>query len=121
MVEFAVEWLSGLFGPEVKKALKRTQTTQWNKDPWTLGAFAASSPGGGLDARRALMEPINRRVFLAGEALHETAWGTVGGAWDSGSRAADTVIRRIFGQPDPPVPREPETEARATTPKRKPR
>jgi monoamine oxidase len=104
MVEFAVEWLAGLFGSEVKKAVRRTQTTQWNKEPWTLGAFAASAPGGGLDARRALMEPIRKRVFLAGEALHDTAWGTVGGAWESGSRAADAVIRRIFGQPEPPAP-----------------
>jgi monoamine oxidase len=121
MVEFAVEWLNGLFGPEVKKALKRTQTTQWNKEPWVLGAFAASAPGSGVDARRALMEPIRQRVFLAGEALHETAWGTVGGAWESGSRAADAVVRRIFGQPDPAVAREPEEKRPAPPPKRKSR
>ena len=104
MVEFAMEWLSGLFGTDVKKALGRTQTTQWNKDPWTLGAFSAASPGGQW-ARRALMEPVRNRVFFAGEAAHETLWGTVGGAWESGTRTADAVIRRILGQPDPTPPK----------------
>ena len=34
------------------------------------------------------MEPINNRIFFAGEAVHERLWGTVGGAWESGERAA---------------------------------
>ncbi len=108
MVEFAVEWLSGMFGPGVKKALGRTQTTQWSKDPWTQGAIATAAPGW-QGARRTLMEPMRNRVFFAGEAVHETAWGTVGGAWESGTRAADAVVRRILGQPDLPLPKaEPE-------------
>jgi hypothetical protein len=103
MVEFAVEWLSGLFGNDVKAALKRTQTTQWNKDPWALGAFATASPGG-AGARKALMEPLRNRVYFAGEAIHETQWGTVGGAWESGTRAADTIVRRLLGQPEAKLP-----------------
>jgi hypothetical protein len=51
------------------------------------------------------MEPIRERVYLAGEALHETMWGTVGGAWESGERAADAVLRRLAGLPDPTVVR----------------
>ena len=47
------------------------------------------------------MEPMRDRVFFAGEAVHETAWGTVGGAWESGERAADAVVRRVLGQPEP--------------------
>jgi len=34
-------------------------------------------------------------MFLAGEATHETLWGTVDGAWESGERAADAALRRI--------------------------
>jgi monoamine oxidase len=112
MVEFAVEWLTAMFGANVKKAVGRTQTTQWHKDPWTQGAFATASPGW-QGARRALMEPIRNRVFFAGEAVHETAWGTVGGAWESGTRAADAVVRRVLGQPDPkPEGEPPEKPAR---------
>ena len=59
------------------------RSTQWNKEPWAQGAIATASPGW-QGARRILMEPIRNRVFFAGEAVHETAWGTVGGAWESG-------------------------------------
>jgi hypothetical protein len=36
-------------------------------------------------------------VWFAGEAVHETGWGTVGGAWESGERVADAVLKRIGG------------------------
>ena len=45
-----------------------------------------------------LMEPLNNRVWFAGEAAHETLWGTVGGAWESGERAADAVMRAAVGR-----------------------
>jgi monoamine oxidase len=35
-------------------------------------------------------------MYFAGEAVHETLWGTVGGAWESGERAADAVMK-LFG------------------------
>jgi hypothetical protein len=34
-------------------------------------------------------------MFFAGEATHETLWGTVDGAWESGERAAEAALRRI--------------------------
>ena len=94
MVAFALDWLTGLFGPDVKKAVKRTAATRWTSEPWILGAFSAASPGG-QGARAALAEPVRDRIFFAGEATHETLWGTVGGAWASGERAADTALRRL--------------------------
>ena len=45
MVEFAVEWLGGMFGPDVKKALGRTQVTQWSKEQWIAGRDRDSAPG----------------------------------------------------------------------------
>ncbi len=45
--------------------------------------------------RRTLLDPIADDVWYAGEATHETLWGTVGGAWESGERAADAVLRRL--------------------------
>jgi len=94
MVAFGREWLAGLFGEQAKQAVKRTHATQWLKEPWVLGGFAAATPGG-QPGRRALMEPFRDRLFFAGEAVHETLWGTVGGAWESGDRAADGLLRRI--------------------------
>jgi monoamine oxidase len=94
MVAFALEWIAGLFGAEAKQKVKRTHATQWGKEPWALGGFSAAAPGG-QPGRRVLMEPVRDRLFFAGEAVHETQWGTVGGAWESGEAAAAALIRRI--------------------------
>ncbi len=59
-----------------------------------LGAFSAASPGG-QGGRKTLMEPVRERIWFAGEAVHETLWGTVEGAWESGERAADLVHKRL--------------------------
>ena len=69
---------------------------RWNNEPWVLGAISAAAPGA-QSARKVLAEPISGRIFLAGEATHETRWGTVNGAWDSGERAADAVVKLLGG------------------------
>jgi monoamine oxidase len=58
-----------------------------------MGAMSAASPGGQL-SRKILGEPVGS-VYFAGEAAHETLWGTVDGAWESGERAAESALRRI--------------------------
>jgi monoamine oxidase len=102
MVDFAAEWLAGLYGADVKKAITRSHATRWNHDALTLGAFSAAAPGW-QKARRMLMEPVNDSIWFAGEALHETLWATVGGAWESGDRAADAVLRRLGPVKEPPA------------------
>jgi monoamine oxidase len=102
MVNFAADWLAGLYGADVKKAIKRSQATRWNDEPWALGAFSAAAPGG-QSARRILTEPVQNAIWFAGEAAHETLWGTVGGAWESGERAADAVLHRLGAVKEPPA------------------
>jgi monoamine oxidase len=97
MVAFALEWLGSLFGTDLTRVVQRRHATRWNEEPYVLGAFSAASPGG-QPSRRVLMEPLNNRLFFAGEAAHETLWGTVGGAWESGERAADAVLRLVTGR-----------------------
>jgi hypothetical protein len=55
------------------------------------------------------MEPVSS-LFFAGEAAHETLWGTVDGAWESGERAAEAALRKIGAIRDP----EPDRPARAS-------
>jgi hypothetical protein len=43
------------------------------------------------------MDRIADDIWYAGEAAHESLWGTVGGAWESGERAAEGVLRRLGG------------------------
>ena len=94
MIEFAQDWMASLFGSSSKKAIKRSYATRWNEEPFVLGAMSAAVPGG-ADARRILAEPIGGRSWFAGEALHEAQWGTVNGAWESGQRTAEAVLRQI--------------------------
>jgi monoamine oxidase len=94
MVAFALDWLGRLYGSAVKQAVRRTHATRWNKEPWVLGAASAAAPGGQW-ARKALSEPLRERLWFAGEAVHETLWGTIGGAWEAGERAAEAVLKRI--------------------------
>jgi len=100
MTAFATEWLTGLYGANIGKAVGKSHATQWNESPWALGAFSAAAVGG-QPSRRVLMEPLRERVFFAGEAVHETLWGTVGGAWESGERAAAAALRLLGIGPKP--------------------
>ena len=93
MVGFAVEWMTKLFGSEAGAAVKKSSATRWNSAPFALGAMSSAAPNG-QPSRKILAEPVGC-MFLAGEATHETLWGTVDGAWESGERAADAALRRI--------------------------
>jgi monoamine oxidase len=93
MVAFAIEWLTKLFGSDAASAVKKSSATRWNAAPFVLGAMSSAAPGA-QPSRRILSEPIGS-LFLAGEATHETLWGTVDGAWESGERAAEAALRRI--------------------------
>ena len=93
MVAFAMEWLTKLFGSDAVAGVKKTSATRWNAAPHVLGAMSAASPGGQL-SRMSLAQPFGC-VYLAGEATHETLWGTLDGAWESGERAAEAALRRI--------------------------
>ena len=115
MFDFAAQWLAGLYGGEVKKAIGRKHATRWNHERYALGAWSAAVPGSQF-ARRQFLEPIADSVWYAGEAAHETLWGTVGGAWESGERAADAVLRQL-GPLKPAAP----AVAEAAPPKHKPK
>ena len=115
MVAFAVEWLTKLFGSEIAAAVKKSSATRWNASPLTLGAMSVAEPGG-QPSRKILAEPIGS-MFLAGEATHETLWGTVDGAWESGERAAEAALRKIgaLGEPATAPSRAPKPRRRSAT------
>jgi len=93
LTTFAVDWLVAQFGSGIRKSIKRTHARRWNKQPWALGAFSYASPGGRA-ARKVLSQPLSDRIWFAGEAAHESLWGTVAGALETGERAANGVINQ---------------------------
>ncbi|WP_315723174.1 MULTISPECIES: flavin monoamine oxidase family protein [unclassified Bradyrhizobium] len=119
MTAFAKEWIGKLFGSEAAAAVKSSAATRWSQVPGVLGAMSAAAPGS-QGARKILSEPLGP-LFLAGEATHETLWGTVDGAWDSGERAAEAALRRIGALKDPEAeqnerPRNRRRKGRAASP-----
>ncbi len=92
------ESLAGVFGiarDVVNSAIESVHFHDWAEDPFSRGAY--SYPGvGGLEAARALAEPVAGTVFFAGEAT-DAAWGTVHGAMASGVRAAGEIRRVVLG------------------------
>ena len=107
MVGFATEWLNRLFGSDIAATVTKSTVTRWNASPFTLGAMSVAAPGAQA-SRKILTEPTGN-LFLAGEATHETLWGTVDGAWESGERAAEAALRKIGALSEP-----------VTTPQRSP-
>jgi len=93
MLDFAVSWLSAAFDTDAKKYVRKSFVTRWDVQDYVHGAMSAATPGH-AEARKMLSEPLGR-VWLAGEALSETRWGTVTGAWESGTRTAEAVIRYL--------------------------
>jgi len=110
MVAFAVEWLTKLFGSDAAAAVKKSSATRWNAAPYALGAMSAAGPGTQA-SRKVLSEPVGC-MYLAGEATHETLWGTIDGAWESGERAAEAALRRIGALRDPEPAAAPRPKAR---------
>ncbi|HKE93794.1 MAG TPA: FAD-dependent oxidoreductase, partial [Povalibacter sp.] len=65
-------------------------------DPWSLGSYSAALPGKAR-LREQLSQPLQNRVFFAGEACSVDAFGTIHGAWNSGVEAADKALTAVAG------------------------
>ena len=83
------------FGEAASHATRILAVTQWAQDPFARGAWALTKIGHSA-ARAALRQPMGH-LFYAGEASSATQWGTVGGAWLEGERAAGHVVAALTG------------------------
>jgi monoamine oxidase len=73
--------------------LTGTYTYDWQKDPFSRGAYSYAAVGG-ADAHDALAKPVRGTLFFAGEATSGDETGTVAGAIESGRRAARELLKR---------------------------
>ena len=74
--------------------------TEWRHDPFSRGSWAVVPPGH-AQARITLRESVGERIWFAGEALSREQWGTVGGAWAEGERAADALAASLSSPAEP--------------------
>jgi monoamine oxidase len=68
----------------------------WTKEKYIQGGFSYPLVGTTLDDRTALMQPVNDRLFIGGEATDISGEaGTINGALVSAERVADDVVFSI--------------------------
>lgn len=84
----AAEALSGVYRDRFRPPVG-FQASDWWADQYSRGSYSFTAVGSGESDREALAEPIENRLWLAGEASHPTLHSTVHGAWLSGRAAAE--------------------------------
>jgi monoamine oxidase len=89
-VDFARETVRVVFGADMLQGVIATASSDWLTDPYIRGGYSCALPGK-AESRAALREPVDDRLFFAGEATHPTAFGTVHGSHEEGVAAAQRV------------------------------
>jgi len=89
--DFAVAELVGVLGSDFAKRVKPIRIHCWGGDPFALGSYSFALPGF-ADSRRTLAEPVDSRLFFAGEACSRHDFSTAHGGYFTGVAAADQVI-----------------------------
>jgi monoamine oxidase len=96
-VDHALEGIAALLGmprSRLQTAVRHHHVHDWAADPFALGAYSYTRVGGG-DAAGQLARPLDDRVWLAGEATSSEYEGTVAGAIESGTRAAEQILTSL--------------------------
>lgn len=89
----AREALREAFGPSARRA-RVLAVTDWLSDPWSLCSWVVVAPGRVAD-RETISAGVDGRIWFAGEANSRALWGTAGGAWEEGERAAREAVARL--------------------------
>lgn len=84
--------LARICGADILKEISAAKATSWVTDSWHLGAYSVLSPGGG-EARAELAQPVDERLFFAGEATSPDGFSTAHGAYNSGVVALEAIKR----------------------------
>jgi monoamine oxidase len=94
LVDQAVTSLSlilNISAAEIQTQLEASYVHDWHDDPFSRGAYSYV-PVDGLEAQQVLSQPLDHKMFFAGEATCTGHVGTVHGAIQSGQRAAREVL-----------------------------
>src|SRR5262249_44915041 len=92
---FAADEVASLLGEGIRKRLHPIAASAWARDPYARGSYSHALPGH-ADARRTLAEPVDARLFFAGEACSVHDFSTAHGAYRTGIAAADAAV--LVGQ-----------------------
>jgi monoamine oxidase len=91
---YAREFLTDTFGAAAAAAVDRTIVHPWGTDPLTMGSYSAARVGK-VAARTTLAQPIDDRLYFAGEAITTTAHSSLHGAYLTGQAAAKSIAGHL--------------------------
>ena len=98
LAEYARDALVQCFGHELSTRIRATLVTGWDADPFAGGSYSAALPGCATQ-REVLATPVSPRLHFAGEACDVHHYGTLHGAWLSGTQAAERLIDTLRRSP----------------------
>eukprot|EP01119_Soliformovum_irregulare_P015261 TRINITY_DN4278_c1_g3_i1.p1 TRINITY_DN4278_c1_g3~~TRINITY_DN4278_c1_g3_i1.p1 ORF type:complete len:637 (-),score=173.54 TRINITY_DN4278_c1_g3_i1:92-2002(-) len=94
VVNKAINILQRIYGASIPGPL-RAVVTRWACDQFALGSYSYLQPGGSPDDYDILGQPINNRIFFAGEHTSRDHPASVVGAYLSGIRAANQIVESL--------------------------
>jgi monoamine oxidase len=94
MFSTAANELARLFGNDIRRHIAPLASTAWLQDPWARGSYSYALPGHAED-RATLAQPVDDRLFFAGEATSPNFFSTAHGAYLSGLVAAEAALASL--------------------------
>ena len=89
-----VEELTAQLGSSFRQRLKPLVSTAWARDSFARGSYSHALPGK-AGARAVLAQPVEERLFFAGEACSAGSFSTAHGAYETGVAAAEAALRAL--------------------------
>jgi len=96
LVNFAIGAVNTAFPEATPSAVVSSSINPWGTDPWAMGSWSMAQPGG-VPGRVSLATPIDKRIFLAGDAYSLYSYSTLLGAYQSAQATADLVLQALAG------------------------
>ena len=93
----SIDEIVSILGNDFRRKLKPLAESRWAHDPFARGSYSHALPGH-ADKREVLAEPVDERLFFAGEATSPEFFSTAHGARDSGERAAGEVFASLASE-----------------------
>ncbi len=94
MAAFAADELAGLFGNAIRQQIAPLAASAWRADRFARGSYSYARPGH-ADDRARLAEPVDGRLFFAGEACSPHFFSTAHGAYETGIAAAEAALQSL--------------------------
>ncbi|WP_452218663.1 flavin monoamine oxidase family protein [Lacinutrix undariae] len=94
IIEEIMIHLKAIYGNDIPNPTKMLRT-KWNTNEYTYGSYSFATTGVRTNKYEVFEEPVNNKVFFAGEHTSRDYRGTVHGAYLSGVREAKKIIKLL--------------------------